>query len=56
MLTAHAHVMYMSRLLMLNRNAAQAQQYCQRLLDLGGAEKEEAKALLRDIRSQYISR
>jgi hypothetical protein len=34
---------------------AQAQQYCQRLLDLGGAEKEEAKALLRDIRSQYSS-
>jgi len=34
---------------------AQAQQYCQRLLDLGGAEKEEAKALLRDIRSQFSS-
>ena len=31
----------------------QAQQHCQRLLDLGGAEKEEAKALLRDIRSQF---
>uniref|UniRef100_A0A7S3ERA6 Cdc23 domain-containing protein n=1 Tax=Haptolina ericina TaxID=156174 RepID=A0A7S3ERA6_9EUKA len=31
----------------------EAQQYCNRLLDFGGHEKEEAKALLRDIRSQY---
>jgi len=29
----------------------EAQHYCSRLLDLGGPEKEEAKALLRDIRS-----
>ena len=32
---------------------ADAQQYCSRLLDFGGHEKEEAKALLRDIRSQF---
>ena len=31
----------------------EAQQYCSRLLDFGGHEKEEAKALLRDIRSQF---
>ena len=31
----------------------EAQQYCSRLLDFGGQEKEEAKALLRDIRSQF---
>ena len=31
----------------------EAQQYCSRLLDYGGQEKEEAKALLREIRSQY---
>ena len=30
----------------------EAQQYCSRLLDFGGQEKEEAKALLRDIRSR----
>ena len=30
----------------------EAQQHCSRLLDFGGPEKEEAKALLRDIRSQ----
>ena len=30
----------------------EAQQYCSRLLDFGGHEKEEAKALLRDIRSR----
>jgi len=31
----------------------EAQQFCSRLLDFGGHEKEEAKALLRDIRSQF---
>jgi anaphase-promoting complex subunit 8 len=31
----------------------EAQQYCSRLLDFGGQQKEEAKALLRDIRSQF---
>ena len=31
----------------------EAQQYCSRLLDFSGHEKEEAKALLRDIRSQF---
>ncbi len=30
----------------------EAATYCSRLLDYGGQEKEEAKALLRDIRSQ----
>ena len=34
-------------------NLQEAQLYCNRLLDFGGQEKEEAKALLRDIRSQY---
>lgn len=33
----------------------EAQSYCSRLLDFGGHEKEEAKALLRDIRSQFSS-
>ena len=32
---------------------AEAQQYCSRLLDFGGQEKEEAKALLRDIKSRF---
>jgi len=31
----------------------EAQQYASRLLDFGGQEKEEAKALLRDIRSRF---
>ena len=31
----------------------EAQQYCSRLLDFGGQEKEEAKALLRDIKSRF---
>lgn len=31
----------------------EAQQYASRLLDFGGHEKEEAKALLRDIRSRF---
>ena len=30
----------------------EAQQHCSRLLDIGGQERDEAKALLRDIRSQ----
>ena len=31
----------------------EAQSYCSRLLDFGGHEKEEAKALLRDIKSRF---
>ena len=31
----------------------EAQQHCSRLLDFGGQEKEEAKALLSDIKSRY---
>ena len=36
----------------LSTQVALAQSHCSRLLDLGGPDREEAKALLRDLRSQ----
>lgn len=36
----------------LSRQVDQAQQHCSRLLELGGTDRDAAKALLRDIRSQ----
>jgi len=44
-------LMYLANFHKANGQLAEAQHYCSRLLDLGGPEKEAAKALLRDISS-----